>query len=510
MRKMMLVCALAAACLLVLAGCSTTPTSGAKQAELTSSSETAIQLAKKTDPGLQKFFDTAAAYAVFPSVGKGAIGVGGAYGRGELYEGGKLVGYCTLTQASIGLALGGQKYTELIFFEDKAAVDRFKSGKFRLRSPGLGRSAQVGRVGQCQVLQWCRRLHDGGSRPDVRGLRRRAEVQLRAGSGEVAGGQGRSSVVKVEGRLCPGADVRESASDRACPFSSAGPAQGLGFSPSGSSSSVGRDRSEIRRTTKHDSRQARIDLRISNLPQRFHHYGSGGTGGRGFVRSSATSPLPGAYLPVRQWQRVRHAPDAGSLGRTSVAVIARPFRLRPWRPRTARRASLRAGMPTNPNPLDSSPGRCFITSAVSTRPNDSKTSRRSLPVTSVGRLPTQISILCPFPLHRTLVFGGRAKQGERIRETGLEAGAAIGHERSCFKASSGDHPEFRTTRNRPTVYHPPAHTPVYLFFTSKIFLMCPPREKNGGNAETSQLSAKQRSPLRGIILIHTFRDGFPT
>jgi lipid-binding SYLF domain-containing protein len=127
---MVLACVFTAAGLWLLTGCSTTPQTGAKQAQLTSNSETAIQLAKKADPGLQKFFDTAAGYAIFPSVGKGAIGVGGAYGHGELYEGGKLVGYCTLTQASIGLALGGQKYTELIFFETKAAVDRFKSGNF--------------------------------------------------------------------------------------------------------------------------------------------------------------------------------------------------------------------------------------------------------------------------------------------------------------------------------------------------------------------------------------------
>jgi lipid-binding SYLF domain-containing protein len=130
MRTATLVCWLAAAGALLLAGCSTTPQTAEKQAQLTSNSETAIQLAKKTDPGLQKFFDTAAGYAVFPSVGKGAIGVGGAYGRGELFEGGKPVGYCTLTQASIGLALGGQKYTELIFFETKPALDRFKSGNF--------------------------------------------------------------------------------------------------------------------------------------------------------------------------------------------------------------------------------------------------------------------------------------------------------------------------------------------------------------------------------------------
>jgi len=114
----------------LVAGCSTTPQTAEGQAQLTSRSENAIQTARKADPGLQKFFDTAAGYAVFPSVGKGAVGVGGAYGRGELYEAGKLVGYCTLTQASIGFALGGQKYTELIFFETPAAVNQFKSGSF--------------------------------------------------------------------------------------------------------------------------------------------------------------------------------------------------------------------------------------------------------------------------------------------------------------------------------------------------------------------------------------------
>ena len=162
-------------------------------------------------------------------------------------------------------------------------------------------------------------------------------------------------------------------------------------------------------------------------------------------------------------------------------------------------------MPTNPNPLDSSPRRCFTTSAVSTRPNDSKTSRRSLPVTSLGRFPTQISILCPFPWHRTLVFGGRAKQRERIRETGLEAGDAIGHERSCFKASSGDHPEFRTTRDRWTLYYPPPHKQV-ISFSSKIFLMHPGGEKP---ERRNRLFGKQQRALRGIMTdTHVFRMGF--
>lgn len=130
MKTMMWVCTLVTTGAVLLAGCSTAPKSEAGQEQLTVKGETAIQSAKKADPGLQKFFDTAAGYAVFPSVGKGAIGVGGAYGHGELYQGGQLAGYCTLTQASIGLALGGQKYTELIFFESQAALDRFKSGNF--------------------------------------------------------------------------------------------------------------------------------------------------------------------------------------------------------------------------------------------------------------------------------------------------------------------------------------------------------------------------------------------
>ncbi|MBN2315693.1 MAG: hypothetical protein JXM79_17325 [Sedimentisphaerales bacterium] len=113
-----------------IAGCSTAPKSEAGKAQLDAKVQSAKDEAVKSDPGLKKFFDEAAGYAVFPTVGKGGIGVGGAYGKGEVYEGGQLAGYCTLTQASIGLQLGGQAYTELIFFETQDALDRFKSGNF--------------------------------------------------------------------------------------------------------------------------------------------------------------------------------------------------------------------------------------------------------------------------------------------------------------------------------------------------------------------------------------------
>jgi lipid-binding SYLF domain-containing protein len=98
--------------------------------ELDAKAQAAIARAKEADPGLSTFFNTAAGYAVFPTVGKGAVGIGGAFGRGELLQNGRVVGYCTLTQASIGLALGGQAYTELIFFENEAALNDFKSGEY--------------------------------------------------------------------------------------------------------------------------------------------------------------------------------------------------------------------------------------------------------------------------------------------------------------------------------------------------------------------------------------------
>lgn len=111
-------------------GCSTAPSSDAGRASLHADADQTIADAKKNDSTLNVFFDKSAGYAVFPSVGKGAIGIGGAYGRGILYQAGKVVGYCDLSQATVGLQLGGQAYSEIIFFETNAAVEHFKSGNF--------------------------------------------------------------------------------------------------------------------------------------------------------------------------------------------------------------------------------------------------------------------------------------------------------------------------------------------------------------------------------------------
>jgi len=76
------------------------------------------------------FFDKAYGYAVFPTVGKGGLGVGAARGKGEVYVGGQHVGNATLTQLSIGLQAGGQAFSEIIFFENKQAFDEFSTGNF--------------------------------------------------------------------------------------------------------------------------------------------------------------------------------------------------------------------------------------------------------------------------------------------------------------------------------------------------------------------------------------------
>jgi lipid-binding SYLF domain-containing protein len=76
------------------------------------------------------FFPRSYAYAVFPTVGSGALGVGGAYGKGRVYVHGVYAGNATMGQVSVGFQAGGKAYSQIIFFEDKRALDEFESGNF--------------------------------------------------------------------------------------------------------------------------------------------------------------------------------------------------------------------------------------------------------------------------------------------------------------------------------------------------------------------------------------------
>jgi len=88
-----------------------------------------IEVFKKS-PAVQPFFADAYGYAVFPTVGKGGIGIGGAYGKGQVYRGGKITGTSKLFKATIGFQLGGQAFKQIIFFEDQRAYDDFTGGNF--------------------------------------------------------------------------------------------------------------------------------------------------------------------------------------------------------------------------------------------------------------------------------------------------------------------------------------------------------------------------------------------
>jgi lipid-binding SYLF domain-containing protein len=84
------------------------------------------------------FFGNSYGYAVFPTIGKGGLGIGAAHGSGRVYEQGKYVGDTSMTQVSIGLQAGGQAYSQIIFFADKRSFDEFTSGNFEF---GAGVSA---------------------------------------------------------------------------------------------------------------------------------------------------------------------------------------------------------------------------------------------------------------------------------------------------------------------------------------------------------------------------------
>ena len=84
----------------------------------------------KADHLMQNIFDNSYGYVIFPNVGKGAIGIGGAAGNGAVFQKGTLIGMADMKQVSVGFQWGGQAYREVIFFESEADLNRFKENKF--------------------------------------------------------------------------------------------------------------------------------------------------------------------------------------------------------------------------------------------------------------------------------------------------------------------------------------------------------------------------------------------
>jgi lipid-binding SYLF domain-containing protein len=104
-----------------------------QQASLESDAHAALNEMRAKQPGIDPLLSSAAAYAVFPKIGEaGAIYVGGAFGKGVLFQRGIVIGFVELKQASVGLTLGGKTYSELLVLRTQHDVDRVKAGKFQV------------------------------------------------------------------------------------------------------------------------------------------------------------------------------------------------------------------------------------------------------------------------------------------------------------------------------------------------------------------------------------------
>ena len=107
----------------------------------------------RQSPQVQTYFKSNYGYAVFPTVGKASLGIGGAYGRGQVYRGGEVTAITKMIKMSLGFQAGAQAFSQIIFFEDKRAYDEFTSGQYELSAQlsaiaiTAGGQAQAGSTG---------------------------------------------------------------------------------------------------------------------------------------------------------------------------------------------------------------------------------------------------------------------------------------------------------------------------------------------------------------------------
>jgi lipid-binding SYLF domain-containing protein len=98
----------------------------------------------RAQPELRPYFREAYGYAVFPTVGKAALFLGGAYGTGKVYERGSLIGNARISKASFGFQIGGEAYSEIIFFRSARVLEKFKRGELTLHAEASATAPTVG------------------------------------------------------------------------------------------------------------------------------------------------------------------------------------------------------------------------------------------------------------------------------------------------------------------------------------------------------------------------------
>jgi lipid-binding SYLF domain-containing protein len=128
----------------LLISCSTAPTTPTERDDLIRKAQAERQEWNRLDPGIEALAKKSHGAVFFPEITKGGLGIGGAYGRGVVYEQGQHIGYADVTQGTVGLQAGGQTYSEVIVFEHKAAMDRFKQNRVDF---GANASAVIAQTG---------------------------------------------------------------------------------------------------------------------------------------------------------------------------------------------------------------------------------------------------------------------------------------------------------------------------------------------------------------------------
>lgn len=135
---------LLAASAILTAGCSAPTVSEAELMAMETAAKDAKAQFIAEDPGMETWFADSYGYAIFPTIGKGGVGLGGAYGEGLVYERGTAIGTVSMEQVTIGFQLGGQSYQQVVFFEAREHLEEFTSGNFEFGAQASAVAATAG------------------------------------------------------------------------------------------------------------------------------------------------------------------------------------------------------------------------------------------------------------------------------------------------------------------------------------------------------------------------------
>jgi lipid-binding SYLF domain-containing protein len=136
----------------LLAGCTTSPAPEARAGLLQQATAT-LQDMQRMDATVDSVIRSGYGYAIFPEVVKAGLALGGGYGQGVVYEQGQHVGFADLTLGSIGAQIGGQTFREVIVFQNKAAMDRFKLSPVDFTAGAAAMILQQGAAANAQFIE---------------------------------------------------------------------------------------------------------------------------------------------------------------------------------------------------------------------------------------------------------------------------------------------------------------------------------------------------------------------